>query len=184
MKKCTKCGEWKPFSEFYKQKGGKYGLYSSCKECKKDTYKEYYNNNKERIQEKTKEYYSNNKERKQEYIKNYYKNVNNNKRKIIGTSLSHHRKCGYSVVVTTDECMEMDNDYCYYCGCKLEWEYGTGHSNYSPTIDRINNENILTKDNIVFACIACNAGKHNGTIEEYIERCKRVIVNENNILRK
>ena len=217
LKKCSICGELKPFSEFSKNKRSKDGLQSQCKICRKEYYennkekileyqkeyrennkeqlkeyhKKYYKNNKDRIKkyrednkEKIKKYRENNKDRIKEYHKEYCKNINNNKRKTISASFYKHRKRGYCIIVTIDECMEMDTDYCYYCGCKLEWEYGTGASTCSPTIDRLNNENILTKDNIVFACIACNAGKHSGTPEEYIERCKRVVANENNILRK
>lgn len=33
MKRCTKCGEEKPKSEFYKQKTHKDGLRSQCKKC-------------------------------------------------------------------------------------------------------------------------------------------------------
>jgi predicted NUDIX family NTP pyrophosphohydrolase len=138
---------------------------SWCKDCAK----EYYENDKEQILKRRKE---------------YLKNVNNNKRNTISISLNQHKRKGYNVVVTIDECMEMDNNYCYYCGCKLEWETGTGHSNCSPTIDRKKNGNTLTTDNIVFACHACNSGKNSGTIEEYIERCKRVVANEKNILRR
>ena len=160
MKKCSICGELKPFSEFHKDKCSKDGLHSWCKICKK----EYRENNKEKIKES-------------------YKHGNKYKRLSIIRSLNRHKQ-KYDVIVTVDECMEMDNEYCFYCGCKLEWEYGTGLTNCSPTIDRLNNENTLTTDNIVFACHACNSGKNNGTIEEYIERCKRVVANEKNILRR
>jgi len=40
-KECTKCKEIKPFSEFYKQKGRKFGLASNCKECNNKTGKKY-----------------------------------------------------------------------------------------------------------------------------------------------
>ena len=35
MKKCTKCGEWLVANNinFYKQKKGKYGFTSKCKQC-------------------------------------------------------------------------------------------------------------------------------------------------------
>lgn len=46
-KVCTKCGEDKPFSEYYKHKEGKYGLRSSCKQCIADYGKKYYESNKE-----------------------------------------------------------------------------------------------------------------------------------------
>lgn len=34
MKTCTKCGETKPFAEYYKSRLGKHGLASQCKSCK------------------------------------------------------------------------------------------------------------------------------------------------------
>ena len=38
MKKCSKCGEWKPLSEFYKRKERKSGYNSWCIDCCKDRY--------------------------------------------------------------------------------------------------------------------------------------------------
>ena len=57
-KKCSKCGEVKSFSEFYKRKTSKDGLYSRCKMCKL----EYKRDNKEKIKESSKQYRENNKE--------------------------------------------------------------------------------------------------------------------------
>jgi hypothetical protein len=37
MKKCTKCGETKPLTEFYKQTHGKAGRHSYCKPCSRDS---------------------------------------------------------------------------------------------------------------------------------------------------
>jgi len=56
-KRCSKCGEVKPVSEFYKQKGCKYGS-SHCKECNK----EYWKRNIEHYREIKKEYYKNHRE--------------------------------------------------------------------------------------------------------------------------
>lgn len=39
MKTCTKCGETKEFSEFYKSVATKDGYVSQCKQCLKDRYK-------------------------------------------------------------------------------------------------------------------------------------------------
>ena len=88
---CGKCNVEKLFIEFSKKKSGKYGLESTCKECKKEYYqdnkenykeysKEYRGNNKEKIKERGKEYYQNNKEKKNEYSKEYYQD---NKEKMI-----------------------------------------------------------------------------------------------------
>lgn len=48
-KKCTACGEHKPFSEFYKNKGGKFGLFAKCKPCFLKITKAWHDANKERV---------------------------------------------------------------------------------------------------------------------------------------
>jgi 5-methylcytosine-specific restriction endonuclease McrA len=70
-KTCTKCGEWKIFERFSKNKGNKDGFLYQCKECEK----RYLQKNKERIKERDKQYRQKNKEqiierRKKHYQKN------------------------------------------------------------------------------------------------------------------
>ena len=82
FKKCSKCGEWKVASSFnfYRDNNGKFGLKSTCKECKKEYDKKYREENKDKIKQyykknkdKVKEYYEENKDKKREYNKQYYK---------------------------------------------------------------------------------------------------------------
>jgi 5-methylcytosine-specific restriction endonuclease McrA len=90
-KTCTKCGEWKPFEGFHKNKASKDGFLVRCKECTK----QYYQENKERIKqyrqenresileqhrrynlenkERNRQYRQENKERLNEKKKNYYR---------------------------------------------------------------------------------------------------------------
>ena len=69
-KKCSKCGESKPLSEFGKKKRAKDGLYPSCKSCVRS----YYLENKERVRERGKKYREENsdkiKQRKRKYREN------------------------------------------------------------------------------------------------------------------
>ena len=60
FRKCSKCGEILLATEEYfnKKKGGKYGLNSKCKKCRK----KYYQENKEHIAERKRQYYKDNKE--------------------------------------------------------------------------------------------------------------------------
>lgn len=87
MKTCSKCKLEKEFSEFSKQKKGKNGLRSSCKECIKIERKIYVKENKEKIYVKTKRYNLDNYEIKKEKRKEYNKinkdkiNVQRNKYK-------------------------------------------------------------------------------------------------------
>ena len=47
FKRCSKCGEIKPISEFYKCKRKTDGLRSDCKQCHKAVRNEYYQNHRE-----------------------------------------------------------------------------------------------------------------------------------------
>lgn len=48
-KRCSKCHEVKPFSDFHNNSSNKYGKASECKECKKKSDKQYRLNNVERL---------------------------------------------------------------------------------------------------------------------------------------
>ena len=71
MKKCTCCGRWLVAStvNFNRRKAGKYGLQSECRECRKNRYKQYYEDNKEKELERSKQHRKAN----PEYLKQYYK---------------------------------------------------------------------------------------------------------------
>ena len=77
MKRCIKCGQVKPVSEFHKHKGHNDGLSSYCKECKKEYYKEYHKEYLQRpeVKQHRKEYFQRPevKKHRKEYMKKYYK---------------------------------------------------------------------------------------------------------------
>ncbi len=56
MKTCTVCKQEKPFSDFGKQKGSKYGLRSACKICHTARAKKYAEENKQKVAEYRKIY--------------------------------------------------------------------------------------------------------------------------------
>ena len=82
FKKCTKCGEWLVASKvnFHKNKNGKYGLGSQCKECKNADRKRNYQLNIEREKARHKKYHKEHKEERRKYYKKQY-NENKEKRK-------------------------------------------------------------------------------------------------------
>jgi len=67
-KECNKCKVYKPYSEFNKSVASKDGYVYSCKECRK----EYYKQNREKMIEREREYYKQNKERIAQRHKEYY----------------------------------------------------------------------------------------------------------------
>jgi len=71
MKKCTKCGEEKPLTEFHKKRDSKDGCRSYCKICDLEQNKLYRQENKEKINEQNKLYYQENKEKISEQKKLY-----------------------------------------------------------------------------------------------------------------
>jgi hypothetical protein len=74
MKKCSKCGEIKDETEFYKCRSNKDKLQGSCKKCWSKRKKEYYKNNLEYFREKNKEWKESNPEKVKEKKKRWIKN--------------------------------------------------------------------------------------------------------------
>jgi len=74
MKKCTKCGEEKNYSEFHKHKHYKDGYRSQCKECRKVKDQEYYTNNEIYLKVKDKRKYD---KRYIDYNRKYKENNKN-----------------------------------------------------------------------------------------------------------
>jgi len=72
MKRCTKCGQIKPVSEFNKHKGRGDGLASLCKLCKRAADRRYYISNAEKLKKKTSDWATANPERKKAAAKEYY----------------------------------------------------------------------------------------------------------------
>ena len=103
FKKCTKCGEIKPHSEFHKDKSRKDGYATSCKSCRK----KYYENNKEErkayFKEHNKKYYEKHREEKIKYFKEYnkkYHEKHKEERKEIWKEYSkeyHKKKCEQTI---------------------------------------------------------------------------------------
>jgi hypothetical protein len=71
IKKCTKCGVEKPFSDFNKDKRTKTGLRSECNSCRKQRGRKYFQNNKEKIAEAARQYRQKNKEKLAEAQRQY-----------------------------------------------------------------------------------------------------------------
>jgi hypothetical protein len=96
-------------------------------------------------------------------------------------AIRHHRAVGYTVTITRDElvniCMSIRE--CIICGTKLSWNHlvnGTGRTRVTPSLDRIDNEMSITKDNIQIICLGCNSTKGNRTMSEFIEYCNNVVL--------
>lgn len=102
------------------------------------------------------------------------KTLNKNKKLTwSGKSICNHEKDGCTVKFDKFQLHEKIKhiEHCNYCNIKLTWGYGKGHSQSSPTLDRVNNEKIMTLDNVQVLCRQCNTSKGNRTHAEYIVHC-------------
>jgi len=64
--------------------------------------------------------------------------------------------------------------YCPICNCKLNWKHGTKLNNYTPTLDRIDNDKTLILNNIQIICWRCNRAKGMMSMKEFINYCKQI----------
>jgi len=67
MKRCTVCGEVKPFSEFNRNHCAKDGFMSRCKACRK----KYYEQNREKLIDCSRKYYAENRKERVDYSRKY-----------------------------------------------------------------------------------------------------------------
>jgi len=88
MKKCTKCGDTKPFSEFYKRSALSDGHASQCKLCCCLHKKLYYKEHSQVIIEKRRAYVYNNKDLLKKTDNNYYAK---NRTKILAKKVEYHK---------------------------------------------------------------------------------------------
>lgn len=71
-KRCCKCKETKPVSEFYKNRSRKDGQTEECKMCIKERDRRYRDANREAVNERGRRYYEKNKEKIAEKGRRYY----------------------------------------------------------------------------------------------------------------
>lgn len=92
--------------------------------------------------------------------------------------MAHHKDL-YSVEFDIDwlEMRASETKACEFCGAVLNWPTGRGDGKVnanSPTLERINNEQKLTKKNIRIICHRCNVTKQDRTFKEFVRYCKMI----------
>ena len=58
----------------------------------------------------------------------------------------------------------------------LDWQLGNKGKwkPSSPTLDRLNNEIVMTKENVAIVCYVCNATKRDRTFKQFVDYCSAV----------
>lgn len=158
-KKCSKCNKEKPLSDFHKDKKGKFGVRSDCKDCVSKRHNQYsqekYSNWKKKHQKQGTVIYWNYRARK---VNERALNIHNVKTKITGEELFNKFNSNAKI--------------CYYCGvdithdkCHIEHK----NSMYNGGENHINN--------IVFSCGKCNLTKNNKSDVEFFNYIKTLYFN-------
>jgi hypothetical protein len=175
LKKCPKCDKIKKVNEFRKNKSARNGLSSQCKACDNQSSAKY------RTSDKGKRKIS--KYRKSEKGKEAAKRGSKKQMAVrphrvwATQTLSNHRKRGNEIQITPSklEMLAKQSTHCQFCGCELAWGYGNGYVLNSPSLDRINNDNTISVDNVQILCIKCNTSKQDRTMDELVSWCKMVV---------
>lgn len=72
--------------------------------------------------------------------------------------------------------IELVKQRCFYCGVEPPLRIRCGGIHVpAHGIDRVDSKRGYEVGNVVPCCRGCNSGKSDGTPEEYIERCRRVV---------
>lgn len=70
-KNCSKCGQWKLYSAFYRDRSRKDGFKHKCKECADIDTQTYRENNAEKVIEANRQYHETHREERREYARHY-----------------------------------------------------------------------------------------------------------------
>jgi hypothetical protein len=156
---CNRCGKGLPVSDFYSPPSG---MRYTCKKCDLAYSKEW-------------------RRAHPEFIRQYYKDYarKNPRRRWAIACLAGHRRRGYAIEMLSSELYQLalKTDVCFVCGRRLDWGLGSkGRMNMrSPTLDRVDNERVIRRDNIAILCYQCNATKRERTLKEFYEYCSAVV---------
>ena len=167
-KRCSKCGEVKNISEFYKSA---YGHRSMCKSCNnqtskdneykyKETRKKYKNDNKTLINKKAKEYYNQNKTSISLKHKEYRISQKGKYSKYKKNAINRNKDWNLS----NDEFQSFWQQDCFYCGESID----------TIGLDRVDNGSGYSMDNCIPCCSKCNKMKNTLSIKDFINKIKRI----------
>lgn len=154
---CRTCGEAKPLSEFWADKGRTDGLQSECKTCMKNRNNAWQRANKAtRHPQKLASVY---RRRRIDPIRAWFKGIRQN---------AQARGIAFSLTI---EDLTIPA-FCPVLGIPLKSNYGHGSKrtihdkDHAPSVDRIDNTKGYHKDNIVIVSFRANRLKSDATVDE------------------
>ncbi len=152
---------------------------------RKERNTQYYCNHQEEVLEKSKEYYYKNREQQLKVGKKYsnsqlgkekrlkWKN-NNSERLWAYGGLEKHKKRNFVIDMSIEQLVMLakSTTLCLYCGVFLQYRNNAhGGRRDSATLDRKENGNSLSLENVQIICMRCNGTKHDRSHSEFIKYC-------------
>ena len=160
LKKCLACGLDKPLKDFGIDRRRSDGHNQRCKTCNRELMRNYIKRDPERVKLRQKEW-----------------KLNNPIRAWASSCIAHHKE-RYKVKFDSAWLTELAKtvNRCPICGTPLYYDRYNGYSKKNtPSLDRITNFDVLTKDNVMIICYNCNRAKSDRTLIEFVEYCKTVV---------
>lgn len=176
-KQCSKCGENKNVSDFYKLASSPSGLQSRCKECCKSHYEEnkdyllkqhytWVENNREKHNEYSRKVYSNNPEKYRSAARAFYNTIIG---KLNNRIRQHKRRARKNEAQGTHTREDIKNIYskqkglCYWCGIPVGNKYHIDH------IIPLSRGGSNFPENLAVSCPTCNQKKWNKLPSEWVK---------------
>lgn len=93
-------------------------------------------------------------------------------------TISNHRKNGHLVQFTMQELASRASGItnCPVCNKQLNW-FNARFSHDSPSLDRIDMDNVMTLDNVWIICAQCNTTKGSRTLVEFRDYMLKALYN-------
>jgi hypothetical protein len=164
VKKCSHCKDILPLeSSFFKNRHNKDGYSYDCKSCHSDRHckiiKKLRVENPSFIHSRERRY------RKKSPYKFW-----------ASRTISGHKKRGFVVNLNIRQLEEIAKSIhqCPICDVTLSWGGNSKTSKNSPTLDRTDNGNVLSQNNVQVICHKCNVTKSDRTMKEFVDYCRLV----------
>lgn len=95
-------------------------------------------------------------------------------------SIRSHKQQGYTVLINVEELelIAIKTIQCPYCDIILNYARRRGTNNVrvdTPSLDRIENGQILTTQNVQIVCWPCNSTKLDRSHNNFIKYCQRIV---------
>jgi hypothetical protein len=162
VKPCTKCGEVKPFSNFRKDKKGKFGLTTWCRGCLSVYNAAWYAQRVASPEGRSRYNAEAQRYKKQALAK---QPTRERARKMFYHAQARAMRRGLEFAISLDAILATCGSHCPILGIELEWA-ASKRTDHSPTLDRLDNAQGYVLGNVLVMSWRANRLKSDGSAQE------------------